>query len=151
MRTKAWFLAGILAVLAGCEEDGEEGLELPPAELTPSGYWATIPGDSAIPKADIVMQLEARIDEWIYSHPEKDESYLRSVALSYQYIIHDSYKFASESSSTGYASGECWIYDPKHIKLALYAGEEKWAKASLEGGLPATGHELDHAIGVHHD
>jgi hypothetical protein len=144
-------LAGVATIALAAAGCGEEESDLPAYSLTAAGYKITVPtiaaGHSARTVGDL---LDARIEEWVAEHPERDPSTLRGVARQYQFIVVDDWRFATAYSPTGYASGMIWMTGELNITLALYGNAARRDAGDLAGGLPATHHELDHAIGMTH-
>lgn len=150
-RNRKWTLAGAAALLLATAGCGEEESDLPAYSLTAAGYRISVPALAAgHPPQAVGEKLDARIEEWVALHPEIDPASLRATAHLYQFIIVDDWKFASPYSPTGYASGEIWMTGELNIRLALYANAARRDAGDLANGLPATGHELNHAIGIHH-
>lgn len=168
-----------ISFFVGCPTTKHD-CEYPPLEITPRGYWVSIPElQAGVSRAEVMYWLEQRIDEWVASHPERASDELYGIALGYPYIIYDNWTFPCEQSPTKRCAGRITYSPCPQIELALYnkgkspdypfwapphtiiwggdlavqTGVASWNDGywyfgwlPLEGGLPATGHELDHAL-----
>ncbi len=119
--------------------------------------------------------VKTRIEEWLGEHPDKPD-----IPFRVEYVLIDDDKFSCSSSLTGLCSGqlgsgrlEVAIYSqwkgenfpthnaPPHTifsgdQLAEMTGKDMWRTGKWYAGIihnigvPAIGHELDHAIGRQH-
>lgn len=164
-------LAGILLLilglhLCGCKEDDEY-------EHTPGGYKVESYGgpsfDSGLLTKDQVFSwLDARVAEWIASHPEHDPGWLYKQARGIRFTLVDDYRISTSGSSTGFAAGlisgdkvfAC-IYQraessdypsgaPAHT-IRLQEGYWTYGVIPEGGGLQVVPHELDHSLWRPHE
>ncbi|HYE99342.1 MAG TPA: hypothetical protein VEJ18_10545, partial [Planctomycetota bacterium] len=90
MRTLLLALA-ILVIPACSREERHEAPAVPePLYVTPGGYryhYAPTAADWALSHEDVAASIDARVDEWVATHPEHSPEGLRALARSYPIVI----------------------------------------------------------------
>lgn len=137
--------------------------------LTPLPAWREGQQD-----AQVLEWVDARIAQWVASHPERSPAELLELAHKYTYKLIDHFRFpAPLASTTGYAEGQIF-YSTGYILVCLYTkaqavekpatvpypwmieqrdGLWKWGVFPSNGiGFAVIPHELEHTLKGHfHD
>lgn len=165
------------AALFGCLQEDECGL--PPMERTPRGFLVHVPPQPSVAqglftKEQAFAWLEARIDQWVEQRgAQYGREHCYAVAFRYPFILYDDYRFACAASPTGWCAGQHWGdgFHCKRIEACIWSRAHSYAYPHgapahtiresngtytygylPDGvGLAVIPHELDHAIGIHHD
>lgn len=148
--------------------------------MTPGGYHVAIIdrgsfSSGTLDRLVVEKWLDLRISEWVAlrSAAYGGKGKLETIAKGRYFALYDDYRFETKFSKTGYASGLEFDDGTGRIWLAIWSrkgpldvepstsswlkrldpDDGKWYQAILtpDHEIPATAHELDHAIGINRD